>query len=113
GVALEAENVVNNNLRLTVHVGFCAQMFGEYRIHVYIIQNQINSLDPLYDQMNDFSMNGITPDSTLSLYALDDTIHNYFHKYNLVKVATPAGVEGDPIPLTAMVPGNDYTVNYD
>jgi hypothetical protein len=112
GVALEADKINGNNLTLSVHVGFSDNMVGQYMIHAYIVTNSIQSVDSMYDQMNDFSINGLTPDSNLSLYALDDTIHQYTHKNVLTKVSTPAGFEGDPIPASAMVKGNDYLVNY-
>jgi hypothetical protein len=112
GVALEAENLSGNNLFLTVHVGFSDDMFGEYRIHIYLVENSVTSNDSLYDQLNDFSNEGATPDSMLSLFALNDTIHAYKHQFVLRRIGTPAGVAGDPIPLSAMYKGNDYVKGY-
>ena len=112
GVALEAEAINENTLTLTVHVGFSAAMFGEYRIHAYLVENTVNSYDSLYDQFNDFSIHGATPDSLLPLYTLSNPIHLYTHKNVLRKVLTPAGVNGDPIPASEMILGNDYVVNY-
>jgi hypothetical protein len=92
-------------------VGFTATMFGEYRIHAYVVEDRVQSNDSLYDQINDFSASGSTPDTALSLYNLNDTIHNYIHKYVLRKVIT-ADETGSPIPASMMFPGNDYILHY-
>jgi Outer membrane protein Omp28 len=111
GIAIEAETVILDALTLTVHVGFTATMFGEYRIHAYVVEDRVQSNDSLYDQINDFSASGSTPDTALSLYNLNDTIHNYIHKYVLRKVIT-ADETGSPIPASMMFPGNDYILHY-
>jgi hypothetical protein len=113
GVALEAENLVGNILKLVVHVGFSADMYGQYRIHAYVVKNVVQTSDSTYDQMNDFSIDGATPDSTLPLYQLNDTINRYAHKYVLQKVVTPDGVEGTIIPESAMIKGNHYATTLD
>lgn len=113
GLALEAKTIEGNTLKLTVHVGFSETMVGQYNLHAYVVENQVISNDSIYDQMNNFSINGTTPDSLLSLYSLDDTIHRYAHKYVFRKIITPDGVAGDPIPESMMRRGNDYTVIYD
>jgi hypothetical protein len=113
GVALEASTIDNNTLKLVVHVGFTAVLAGDYRIHIYIVENAVQSTSTLYDQMNDFSINGTTPDSLLPLYSLDDTIHVYNHKNVVRKVISSNGYDGSLIPQALMVKGNDYVVNYD
>ena len=113
GIAIEAKNISGNQLSLTVHVGFSAALAGDYRIHTYLIEDNIYSNNTSYDQLNDFSFNGSTPDTLLSLYALDDTIHLYHHNNVLRKVVSPGGMTGTKIPQAAMVPGNDYVINFD
>lgn len=113
GVALEASTIDNNTLKLVVHVGFTAVLAGDYRIHIYIVENSVQSNSTLYDQMNDFSINGSTPDSLLPLYSLDDTIHVYNHKNVVRKVISSNGFDGSLIPQVLMVKGNDYVINYD
>ena len=113
GIALEASTIDINTLKLAVHVGFNATVSGDYRIHVFIVENMVQSNSPLYDQMNDFSINGSTPDSLLSLYSLDDTIHLYSHKHVIRKVIASAGFDGSPIPQSLMAKGVDYVINYD
>lgn len=112
GLALEAEAIQGGTLTLTIHVGFSANMFGQYRIHAYVVQDVVLSNDSTYDQINDFSFEGATPDTLLPLYALNDTIHLYSHKNVLRKVVTPDGVEGAIIPESAMTKGNDYITNF-
>jgi hypothetical protein len=113
GIAIEAENIINGVLQMTAHIGFNAQLFGEYRVHAFVVEDQVYSNDSLYDQINDFSFEGATPDTLLyTLYPLNDTIHLYRHHYVLKKVITENGPEGDPIPLGSTVAGNDYTKPY-
>lgn len=111
GIALEAENIEGNTLSLTVHVGFSANMFGDYRIHAYVVEDAIVSNDSIYDQYNDFDTLGATPDMLSPLYHLGNPIHLYAHRYVLKKVLTQAGT-GDVIPSTEMIAGNQYVVNY-
>jgi hypothetical protein len=114
GIAIDAKKINGNKLNLTVHVGFSAVLAGDYRIHTYIVENYVRSSDSLYDQLNDFSINGLTPDSLLpQLYLQDDTIHLYKHNYVLRRVVSPGGLTGTPIPQAAMVRGNDYPINFD
>jgi hypothetical protein len=112
GIAIEAEQIEGSTLNLKVHVGFSAQMFGEYRIHTYLVNNVVQNSDPSFDQLNDFSSQGSTPDSLLPLYDLNDTIHMYNHKYVMRKVLTHTFLNGDPIPSSQMVKGNDFVTAY-
>lgn len=111
GLALEAKDFRNGDLYLTVHVGFSDFMYGDYRIHGYIVENAWASNDSLYDQLNDFSSHGSTPDSTLSLYGLNDTLHVYTYKDVVRKVFTNKRT-GDLIPQTYMNPGAQFVGGY-
>ncbi|MBL0103422.1 MAG: hypothetical protein IPP51_06465 [Bacteroidetes bacterium] len=114
GLALEAKEIkANNHLRLVVHAGFSQALGGDYRLHGYIVQSSITSSDSLLDQMNDFSIEGSTPDSTLSFYDLNDTIHLYKHTDVLTRVININGSLGDQIPQTLMVPHSEYVKVYD
>lgn len=113
GVAIEADAISGSNLHMIVHVGFTSYLPGQYNIHAYLVQDITQSNDSLYDQMNDYSIDGATPDSTLSLYSLNDTIHLYKHHYNLKRVLSVNGTEGDPIPLGSTYSGNHYTAGFD
>ncbi|MFN8165860.1 MAG: Omp28-related outer membrane protein [Bacteroidia bacterium] len=115
GLALEAKEIgSNNHLRLVVHAGFSQAMAGDYRLHGYIIENTVYSNDSAYDQLNDFSFEGATPDTNLhTLYSLNDTVHLYKHKYVLKKIITVNGAVGDQIPQAIMTRGNEYVKVYD
>ena len=113
GIAIEAKDIHDNKLSLTVHVGFSAALAGDYRIHTYLMEDNVYSNNPSYDQLNDFSINGSTPDTLLSLYNLDDTIHLYHHNNVFRRVVSPGGFTGTPIPQSAMVSGNDYVINFE
>jgi hypothetical protein len=112
GVAIEAEDINNSNLHMIVHVGFVNALPGQYNLHILLVKDQVVSGDSLYDQMNDYSSEGATPDSTLPLYQLNDTIHLYSHHYVLQKVLSDYGPDGDPIPMTQTFAGNHYTAGY-
>jgi hypothetical protein len=112
GIAIEAEEIEGATLNLKIHVGFSANMFGEYRLLASIVENTVQNNDVTYDQLNDFSSQGATPDSTLPLYVLNDTIHNYEHKYVMRKIISPNGVDGASIPASSMTEGNDYILSF-
>lgn len=112
GIALEAKNYSSSSLDLTVHVGFADNMFGDYRLHGYIVENSYRSSDSLYSQLNDFSSQGITPDPTLPFYALNDTIRPYTYGQVVRKVITTNKLKGDVIPQSIMRRGADYVTGY-
>ena len=113
GLAIEAENITNSTLNMTVHIGFASALLGQYNLHAFIVTDQIYTNDSLYLQLNDYSYEGATPDSNLTtLYPLNDTIHPYRHKYVLKKVIAAGGPEGDVIPTGSTYAGSHYTANY-
>ncbi len=113
GLAIQANEITSaNKLNLIVHTGFSANLFGDYRLHGYVVERSFTSTDSLYDQMNDFSFEGISPDTTLPFYALNDTIHLYNHKYTLKKIIANNGLLGDQIPQGIMTRGSEYIKNY-
>jgi len=112
GVAIEAEDFENNQLHIIAHVGFIQTMAGQYNLHALLVEDQVSSSDSLYDQLNDFSSEGSSPDTSLSLYNLNDTIHQYSHHFVLRKVLSTNGPVGDPIPLTSTYAGGHYTAGF-
>ena len=113
GLAIEASEIsASNKLNLIVHTGFSQNLFGDYRLHGYIVERSFISNDSLYDQMNDFSFEGISPDTTLPFYAMNDTIHRYNHKFLLKKIIANNGIVGDQIPQAIMTPGNSFVKTY-
>lgn len=112
GIAIEANDITNNELKLVIHAGFNATLAGDYRIHAFLVERKVQSTNSLFDQLNNFSANGSTPDPQSSLYALDDTIRLYSHNHVVRKVITPGGFNGTTIPQSQMVKGNDYVIRY-
>lgn len=112
GVAIDA--TINRGIYqdVEVHVGFSGDMPGDYRLHVYLIRSITQSSDSAYDQYNDFSMYGPSPDSTSSLYNLPYKINRYKHKYAVVRVMTEHGIDGDPIPVSLAHSGGEYIKTY-
>lgn len=113
GLAIDASSaVVNNHLTISVHTGFSQNLSGDYRLHGYIVEKTIASFDSTFDQLNDFSSQGSSPDTSLSFYALNDTINHYNHKYVLKKIIANAGISGDLIPQAIMAKGNVFVKDY-
>ena len=112
GLAIDANEINANRLSLVVHTGFSTSMFGDYRVHVYLVQDVVHSNDSLYSQLNDFSQQGLTPDTALSLYLQNDTIRNYNHKFVLSRIISDNGLAGDVIPQSLMTRGNDFAKTY-
>jgi len=113
GLAIDASTLTGSTLHLAVHTGFSETLAGDFRLHVYLIRDVFQSNDSSYDQFNDFSISGPTPDSTISLYNLPYEIHPAAHKYVLLKVITSHGVAGDVIPESSMHAGSDFIKSYD
>ena len=107
----DANDLPNGYLNLSVHVGFSEDLWGSYRLHVYLVENNFQSTDSSYFQRNDFSQSGATPDSNLIFYNLPDPIFGYAFPYVLREIITPA-MEGEVIPTASTVKGKDYIRNY-
>ena len=113
GLAIDASEIsANNHLNVIVHTGFSQNMFGDYRLQGYIIEKTVASYDSTFDQLNDFSSQSVSPDTTLPFYNLNDTINHYSHKYVLRKMIANSGVEGDGIPQAIMIKGNEFVKTY-
>lgn len=112
GLAIDAQTINGSTLQLAVHTGFSDNLYGDYRLHVYLVQGTVQSNDSLYAQLNDFSLEGLTPDSTSSLYLQNDTIRNYAHRYVLKRVISDNGLAGDVIPQVLATRGNEYIRTY-
>jgi hypothetical protein len=112
GIALEAKTEFNGFLDLTVHVGFAEDLSGEYHLHGYIVENTVRSSDSLYDQLNDFSFEGSTPDTLLPFYAMNDTIHQYTYGQVVRKIFSVNKLKGDAVPQAIMQAGAEHVTGY-
>jgi hypothetical protein len=111
GLAIDANDLNNGYLNLSVHVGFSDDLAGSYRLHVYLVENGFESPDSTYYQSNDFSQFGSVPTPGISLYDLPDPIFGYTFPYVLRRIITPP-VEGETIPTASAKKGKDYIRSY-
>lgn len=112
GIAIDANEVRNGFLNLSIHVGFSNDLAGAYRLHAYLVENEFITLDSLYDQANDFSQTGITPLPGSPFYSLPPLINGYSYPYVLRKVITSGGIEGEVIPASVALRGKEYVKDY-
>ena len=111
GLAIDANDLPNGYLNLSVHVGFSEDLLGSYRLHVYLVEKGFQSNDSSYFQRNDFSQSGATPDSNLVFYNLPDPIFGYNFPYVLRNIITPV-MEGEVIPAANAMKGKEYIRSY-
>lgn len=112
GLALEASDITGNSLQLVAHVGFSADMIGDYRLHVYLVQDVVQTTDTTYDQANDFSQYGTSPDPNSPYYPDTTFLRNYRHQYVLKRIVSRNGISGDIIPQSLMIDGNEFVRTY-
>ncbi|MFM7728874.1 MAG: Omp28-related outer membrane protein, partial [Flavobacteriales bacterium] len=111
GIALDANEIANGYLNLSVHVGFSADLAGSYRLHVYLVQNSRTPSDSSVTQSNDFSQNGITPLPGTPYYDLPDPIYNYQFPCVLERVVSST-MDGEPIPTASAVKGKEFIKDF-
>lgn len=112
GIAIDANDINNGFLNLSVHVGFSDNMPGAYRLHVYIVEDVYQTADTLYAQYNDFSEFGSTPDITSPLFSYPPVINSYPHHDVLMRIVSGGSIDGDVIPTAAAIKGNTYIKSY-
>ncbi|MFM2206929.1 MAG: hypothetical protein RL213_904 [Bacteroidota bacterium] len=112
GIAIDANDIVNGWLDLFVHIGLSADLPGEYRLHVYLVEDVFTSTDSIYDQFNDFSQNGPTPVPNSVLFSLPYEINGYSHVQVLRKIVNTGGYPGESLSGFSMVAGNEIVSNY-
>lgn len=112
GIAIDANDIVNGWLNLYVHVGLSSDLAGEYRLHVYLVEDLFSSTDSIYDQFNDFSQTGPTPWPGNPLFALPYEINNYGHSHVLRKILNTGGYRGESLSGFNMSAGSEIVSNY-
>ncbi|MFM9052939.1 MAG: hypothetical protein ACKOKF_11585 [Bacteroidota bacterium] len=110
GVALDANDIRNGYLNLSVHVGYSADLPGAYRLHVYLVRKTYIPADSGLVQSNDFSQNGTTPLPGTTYYDLPDPVYFYRFPYVLEKVLT-SSADGLVIPESSALKGKSYVKN--
>jgi len=97
GLAIES-TVQNYVLNMNIHVGFNAAIAGNYKMCVYIVENNIQHSGSGYDQANGFNTTISSP-----FYNLGDPIVNYSH--NNVMRMQGTSMTGITIPSTYQLTG--------
>jgi hypothetical protein len=112
GIAIDANDIVNGWLNLYVHVGLSSDLFGEYRLHVYLVEDLFQSTDSIYDQFNDFSQAGPTPLPGNPFFSLPYEINGYGHMRVLRKIINNGSYRGESLAGFDMSAGNEIVSNY-
>ncbi|MEY4594594.1 MAG: outer membrane protein Omp28 [Bacteroidota bacterium] len=112
GIAIDANEVRNGYLNLSVHVGFSNDLAGAYRLHIYLVENEFVSTDSLYDQANEFSQNGTNPLPGSPFYSLPPMINGYAYPKVLRRIINNGGVDGEVIPANVALKGKEYVKDY-
>ena len=107
GFSIDATAISGSTLTLVVHTGFAADMFGDYRLNVFVVEADVHSTDAMYDQHNYYSQSGSNPDPT-SIYYNQPPLMNDFHHQNVLRKLVTSVPYGDNIPQSNMVKGKDY-----
>jgi hypothetical protein len=111
GIALDANEIANGYLNLSVHIGFSSDLAGSYLLQVYLVRNSRIPTDSSVAQSNDFSQSGITPLPGTPYYDLPDPIYQYEFPYVLEKIIT-GSTYGEPIPSSVALKGKEYVKDY-
>ncbi len=113
GFYIDASSVSGNSMSVTVHTGFAASLFGDYRLNVFVVENDVhNAGDPEYDQNNYYSQTGSSPDPSLVYYYNLPPSINDFHHMNVLRQLLTEVPFGDKVPQDQMVKGNHYKTTY-
>jgi hypothetical protein len=112
GFSIDASSVSGNTCSITVHTGFSANLYGDYRLNVFLIETDIHSAtDASYDQHNYYSQGSPNADPSLPYYYLPSVI-NDFHHMNVLRHMITSVPFGDQIPQSQMVKGHDYVKSF-
>ncbi len=105
GLAIKSE-VTGSLVNVEVHVGFNASLAGDYRLNVYLIEDNVTGEGSGYDQVNFYNSN---PDSPF--YGLGNSIEGYEHNNTLRAVLSSRS--GDEInSMSILESGEDITSTY-
>lgn len=104
GLAMTS-SVTSRTATINIHTGFNSLLTSNYRVNVYIIEDQVMSYDPKYSQANAYNNVPGSP-----FYNLGNPILNYQHS-NVVR-GVVSGNGGDPISSANTVPGGTQVFTY-
>ena len=111
GLAIDAKKSSGNDVSFIVHAGFKSALTGDYRLVVYLVEDEVQNADPLYNQ-NNVAVSGNVTYKNCSYYSLPPTLTNFIHKHVGRKCLNASLIEGDQIPAANVKAGKEYTKTY-
>ena len=104
GLAIKSE-VNGEKAIVDVHAGFNTNLSGNYRLSVYLIEDDVSETGYGYDQANYYNT-----DSSSPFYELGNPIENYEHNHILRAVLSES--LGDKISTSALISGGEHIETY-
>jgi hypothetical protein len=93
------------NASVTVTAGFNKVLSGNYKMTIYVIEDNVVGTGPGYNQANYYNNIATSP-----FYQMGNPIIGYPHSYVLRKVLTPS--LGVSVPATSVVNGGSFSKTY-
>lgn len=104
GLAMTS-STATRSATINIHTGFNSLLTSNYRVNVYLIEDQVMSYDPKFSQANAYNSVPGSP-----FYNLGNPILNYQHLNVVRGVVTP--IDGDPIQSANTIPGGTQVFTY-
>lgn len=108
GVAIESSLPAPDSCSVTVHCGFLETFTGDYRVTVYLLEDEVTGSGSQYNQQNYLSGNANYQNTPY--YSQPSVITGYKHMHVVRKVLSSN--LGDPIPASGLTAGSDHKVTY-
>ena len=97
--------VSGNNATVEVHAGFNSELDGDYRVTVYLIEDDVTGSGYGYDQVNYYDSESESP-----FYGLGNPILGYEHNNTLRAVLSEP--LGDPLDNSVLIAGGEHVEVY-
>jgi len=104
GLAMRSK-VSGNTATVEVHAGFNTELDGDYRVTVYLIEDEVTGSGYGYDQANYYDSESESP-----FYGLGNPIVGYEHNNTLRAVLSES--LGDPLDDSVLIAGGEYVEVY-
>jgi hypothetical protein len=105
GLAMSSFTTGTDSVYVEVHCGFNTTLAGDYRVTVYLIEDELVSLGGQHNYYDDGSADPNSP-----LVGIGDPILNWTHNHVIRHVLTDN--MGDAIPASKMIPGGEHIAKY-
>ena len=105
GLAIKSE-VKGNTATVDVHAGFSSSHSGDFRLTVYLIEDEVTGVGNGFDQMNFYDTDSYSP-----FFDLGNPIIGYEHNHTLREVLSEP--LGDPIDSSELITGGEQVNTYE